>query len=281
MQLDLEELISLLGDTHANPLAKQVKDKAKKMNVISGQKCYELSKVANHDTLWLKMLLVMSQWASTRCLLTWKIKDTPQGRLLYQLVPKTHHIDETEFGSSDSLLPTPTTQEIEHPEVTLTKNNRRLSKDGKSSHSLNLADTMKLWPTPTANEPKDNKKIDHYIKTGKIRHSPTGYKSPRRLLLQETVIAEEKIKTKMWPTPNASEARQGYQDRTKGKLGTQKSLSTEIIDNEGGRQATVGQLNSEWVTWLMGYPQGYLDISTENQNISQELQQEKKTEPKS
>ena len=62
---------------------------------------------------------------------------------------------------------------------------------------------------------------------------------------------------------------------------TAQSLSTEIIDSEGGRQATVGQLNSEWVTWLMGYPQGYLDISTENQNTSQELQQEKKTEPKS
>ena len=66
MQLDLEELISLQEDTHVNHSVKQVGDKAKKMNVISGQKCYELSKVANHDTLWLKMLLVMSQWASTR-----------------------------------------------------------------------------------------------------------------------------------------------------------------------------------------------------------------------
>ena len=90
----------------------------------------------------------------------------------------------------------------------------------------------------------------------------------------------EAVVDKMFPTPTATEARQGYQDRSKGKKGTQKSLSTEIIDNEGGRQATTKQLNSEWVTWLMGYPKDYLNISTENLKTSQELHQEKKTEPK-
>ena len=48
------------------------------------------------------------------------------------------------------MFPTPTTQEIEHPNMELTKTGRRLSKDGKSSHSLNLADTVKMWPTPNA-----------------------------------------------------------------------------------------------------------------------------------
>jgi DNA-cytosine methyltransferase len=33
------------------------------------------------------------------------------------------------------MYPTPTTQEIEHPKMTLTKNGRRISKDGKNSHS--------------------------------------------------------------------------------------------------------------------------------------------------
>ena len=45
--------------------------------------------------------------------------------------------------------PTPTTQEIEHPNAVLTKTGRRLTKDGKDSHSLNLADKVKMWPTPT------------------------------------------------------------------------------------------------------------------------------------
>jgi hypothetical protein len=48
------------------------------------------------------------------------------------------------------MYPTPTTQEIEHPKMTLTKTGRRISKDGKNSHSLNLADTVKMYPTPTA-----------------------------------------------------------------------------------------------------------------------------------
>lgn len=272
MQLDLEELISLQGDTHANHSVKQVGDKAKKMNVISGQKCYELSKVANHDTLWLKMLLVMSQWASTRCLLTWKIKDTPQGRLLYQLVPKTHHIDETEFGSSDNLWPTPTSGRAD----------QEMSPSQMKRNSLNLAQTVQvkegLWPTPTASDVEGGVAKDVQTANGRFfRQNEKGEKWGVKL--RDAVNhTEEK---KLWPTPNASEARQGYQDRTKGKLGTQKSLSTEIIDSEGGRQATVGQLNSQWVTWLMGYPEGYLDISTENQTTSQELPKEKKTEPKS
>ena len=135
-----------------------------------------------------------------------------------------------------------------------------------------------MWPTPTASDVEGGVAKDVQTANGRFfRQNEKGEKWGVKL--RDAVNhTEEK---KLWPTPNASEARQGYQDRTKGKLGTQKSLSTEIIDSEGGRQATVGQLNSDWVTWLMGYPQGYLDISTENQTISQELPKEKKTEPKS
>jgi DNA (cytosine-5)-methyltransferase 1 len=41
-------------------------------------------------------------------------------------------------------------QEIEHPGAKLTETGRRLSKDGKNSHSLGLADQVNLWSTPTA-----------------------------------------------------------------------------------------------------------------------------------
>jgi DNA-cytosine methyltransferase len=55
---------------------------------------------------------------------------------------------------SEKMWPTPTTQEIEHNNMTLTQNGRRLSQNGKSSHSLNLADTVKMWPTPTTRDHK-------------------------------------------------------------------------------------------------------------------------------
>lgn len=45
------------------------------------------------------------------------------------------------------MWPTPTTQEVEHPAAELTKTGRRKSRNGKSSHSLGLADSIKMWST--------------------------------------------------------------------------------------------------------------------------------------
>ena len=53
-----------------------------------------------------------------------------------------------------SMWPTPTCQEVEHPDAELTETGRRKSKDGNSSHSLNLADSVKQWPTPTTRDYK-------------------------------------------------------------------------------------------------------------------------------
>jgi len=102
------------------------------------------------------------------------------------------------------LWPTPTTQEIEHPNAELTATGRRKTKDGNDSHSLGLADQVQLYPTPVAHE-----------------------------------------------------ARLGYQRRDTGKKGTQKSLTTIVIDAEGGRETTKAQLNPGWVTALMGFPRGW------------------------
>jgi hypothetical protein len=53
------------------------------------------------------------------------------------------------------MWPTPTTQEIEHPQAELTETGRRKTKDGKNSHSLGLADAVKMWPTPIADDAKN------------------------------------------------------------------------------------------------------------------------------
>ena len=49
-----------------------------------------------------------------------------------------------------AMWPTPTTQEVEHPDLELTDTGRRKAKNGGGSHSLGLADAVRLWPTPTA-----------------------------------------------------------------------------------------------------------------------------------
>jgi hypothetical protein len=52
------------------------------------------------------------------------------------------------------LWPTPTTQEVEHPEAEICpKTGRRLTKDKTDTHSLGLADrAIRQWPTPRANK---------------------------------------------------------------------------------------------------------------------------------
>ena len=47
-------------------------------------------------------------------------------------------------GKVPKLWPTPTTQEVEHPQAELTATGRRKSKNGKTSHSLCLADAVQM-----------------------------------------------------------------------------------------------------------------------------------------
>ena len=70
----------------------------------------------------------------------------------------------------------------------------------------------------------------------------------------------EEIESGLWPTPAAHEGRLGYQRRDTGKKGTQKSLTTVVVELEGGRNKTTGQLNPTWVEWLMGFPIGWTDL---------------------
>jgi hypothetical protein len=133
------------------------------------------------------LLLGMTGWYSNKCFLTWRIVDTKYKRLYFQLQASTLPIGEIDSGllptsrardgkflqdrkltlkdgkmqnldkngvaygmtlnQAVSLLPTPTGQEVPHLKANLTKTNRRLSRNKKSSHSLNLID--RLLPTPS------------------------------------------------------------------------------------------------------------------------------------
>ena len=141
-----EQLTLFAGDSHANHFPLPGTEEAKMITVTYGRSIYERLKQLNQVGLLEKMFLESSIWNSTKCYLIWKMKATPRGHLLFQLYPLTPDTGATEFG----LLPTITTQEIEHPKALLNKKGRRMSYSGTSTHSLNLADTVKLFPTPTA-----------------------------------------------------------------------------------------------------------------------------------
>ena len=94
-------------------IAQRAKEKAKTMPVTFGPKCFELFEKSDRATSWGKMfmdsLLGTADLFSTRCVLTWKLKVTPYGRLLFQLQPSARRTEETGSG----LLPTPRTADIE------------------------------------------------------------------------------------------------------------------------------------------------------------------------
>ena len=105
------------------------------------------------------------------------------------------------------------------------------------------------WPTPDSSQ-RGVRAADLILNGSTVKRRGSGQK--RGMDLQTAV--------KHWPTPAAHEARLGYQNRNNGKKGSQKSLTTEVIDDAGGREAVSGQLNPAWVEWLMGWPLGHTDL---------------------
>ena len=96
---ELGESTSSVEAIPASPSPTPGSKEATKILAISGRRCAEL--LAKSDPLGclLKMLLVTSPWASTKCLLTWKPTATPGGRLLFRLVPKTLRTSDSDSGS--------------------------------------------------------------------------------------------------------------------------------------------------------------------------------------
>ncbi len=215
-QMDFFPSTSSLADTLANLSPSQVEKKVKKIQDTSGQSILDLSKNSDQLGSLEKMLVDTLNLVSTPYLRTWKVKVTPQGRLVFQLRASVRTTKESESG---------------------------------------------LWRTPDnmaggSNLPGIKKALDE----GHLKR-PSG--QPIQIRLEDQVREE-----RLWPTPAAHEGRLGYQRRDTGKKGTQKSLTTKVIDKEGGREKTTGQLNPTWVEWLMGYPIGWTDLNVSETALS-------------
>jgi hypothetical protein len=217
------------------------------------------------------MLLDTLNWGSRRCLLTWKVKDISPRFSILELWPKMLPIEECGSG----LWLTPSTVQIEPKEGRREKRKAYRESIGRKDYPGCLAEqvaTPEMWPTPTQDSATEREK--KYAQGGTpltmaVKMWPTpnarDWKDSGENVNWEKVAKKGKLAgVVMWPTPVSSEARQGFQDRSRGKKGSQESLTTVVVKQEGGRDAVQGSLNPDWVEhYLMGYPLGWTNLTSQ------------------
>ena len=242
-QMELNLSTSSQEDTLANLSPSQVVKKALKIRDTSGQSILDLSKSSDRLGLLEKMLVDTLNSVSTPYSRTWKVKATPQGRLVFQLLASAPNIKEKESG----LWATPNTMdhlpqrspEALRKQATTTRKGRT-----KPANLREQVDpiVMKMWRTPDnmaggSNLPGIQKALDE----GHLKR-PSG--QPIQIRLSDQV-REERI----WPTPTVNDSKNnGGPSQHKRKT---KALNVVVG----------GKLNPTWVEWLMGYPSGWTDLN--------------------
>ena len=118
---------------------------AQKMTDTSGRKCLEAFGKLSRGGSWAKtfadLLVGTTGWYSNRCVLTWKLKDTPFKRSYFLLQVSVPRTGETGY----SLLPTPKAREA----------NDSPSERMRKQPSLQALAAMRLLPTPAAQDAKN------------------------------------------------------------------------------------------------------------------------------
>jgi hypothetical protein len=167
-------------------------DWARKMTATYGQKLGDWYLNSDPPDSWVRTLLGTSIWGSMTCWLTWKKSATPQGRLLFRLVPSVPRTDEIGSGLS---LPTPRVEGFD---------------------------------------------------AGKHRGKPDSLHSY----------------AKMWPTPRLSESELRTYKQTPSQQGQEGKHHGKYLAVEAGQTQSM-KLNSAWVSRMMGYPDGWMDVGEE------------------
>ena len=133
------QLTLFAEDSPAKTLASQEKEQDLQESVADcGLNSTDLLKNSSRRMSLQKTLqpFVLEDWI--KCLGHSMRSGMMRNGIVYPLQPLAPLTVETEYG----LWPTPTLQDTPHKKMVLTSTGRRLSKNGKSSHSLNLADKV-------------------------------------------------------------------------------------------------------------------------------------------
>ena len=105
-----------------------------------------------------------------------------------------------------------------------------------------------LWPTPLTNDSPAGPKKKNPNLIDAVRMSPNHGQQP-------PTIAEFNH-TRMWPTPQANDAKNPYARVREHSQATMLGEAVVKADPTTGG----GKLNPMWVEWLMGFPLGWTDL---------------------
>ena len=152
IQTDILKSTSSQEDTLANLSPLQVANKVKKIRDTSGQSILDLSKNSDRLGLLEKTLVDMLNSVSTPYSRTWRVKVTPQGRLVFQLRASVPTIKGRESG----LWRTPDAHGGRGPS---SKERMKMKLKKKMPISLNdqVAHPNLIWSTPTARDWRSGK----------------------------------------------------------------------------------------------------------------------------
>jgi len=161
-QMELIKSTSSQEDILANLSPSQVAKKVSKIQDTFGQKCLDLSKSVDRLGSLEKTLLDTLNSVSTPYLRTWRVKATPQGRLVFQLLASVQTTKENESGLSQTKMwrtPDHIAGGSNLPGIKKALNQGHLKRPSGQPIQIRLQDQVReprLWPTPTVNDSKNN-----------------------------------------------------------------------------------------------------------------------------
>ena len=206
------------------------------MTVTSGRKCSASYTNSGPLGCLVRMCLESSIWHSTRCYLTWKTKDTPARRSLFRLAVSTPRTNVNE----SLFWPTPSTGAALCGGTGNFKTLKKMAEKG-------LITEEERSQLSQGNGGKTNPALLEWL---------MGYEQQFTSALLPTPIASlcnRAKKTRYWepPTQNVHVEREREPgDRYRHQL-------HELL--ECTPLGKIGQMNPEWIEWLMGYPIGWTE----------------------
>ena len=136
-------------DTHANHLAPLATDEEQMtLDTYGLGSEMQLARYDQPTQSW-RTSEDISLWGDYKLLESLPKSGMTLSGVLYQQPEWVRPIDENALSS----WPTPTTQDVEHPNATWNEKMRRVAPNG-STHSMNLADAVQKWNTPQAHDAK-------------------------------------------------------------------------------------------------------------------------------